>query len=143
MGPRLARFDKLYASWPRQRFVLPSLAYGSPEKADTILSAHPNVWGIISRLVDGRYRFVDPVKMAKLGPTMFDSCGVLLPAWRAVLIKHSDRLAYGSDDYSTARVGWDVYPRIIARYRSIAGQLPPEAARKISWDNAAALYGGQ
>jgi len=36
-----------------------------------------------------------------------------------------------------------VYPDIIARYRRIAGQLPPEIARKISWDTAAALYGAQ
>jgi hypothetical protein len=134
-------FDRLYASWPQQWFVLPSLAYGSPEKTDIILSSHPNVWGIISRLVDGRYKFVDPAKAAKLGPPMFDACGALLPDWRAVLIKHKDRLMYGSDDYATGRLGWDVYPGIVAKYRSIAGQLPPDIARKISWDNAAALYG--
>ena len=135
------RFDRLYASWPAQRFVLPSLAYGSPDKTDAILSAHPNVWGIISRLVDGRYKLVDPAKQAKLGPSMTDTCGALLPGWRTVLVKYSDRLMYGSDDYSTARIGWDIYPRVIAKYRSVAGQLPPDVARKISWDNAAALYG--
>src|SRR5215468_8216738 len=31
------RFDRLYASWPEQRFVLPSLVYGSPDKTDAIL----------------------------------------------------------------------------------------------------------
>ncbi|HYM92443.1 MAG TPA: amidohydrolase family protein [bacterium] len=136
-------FDRLYASRPQQRFVLPSLAYGSPEQADGILSAHPNVWGIISRLVDGRYRFVDPAKQARLGPPMFDACGALRPEWRAVLTKHRDRLMYGSDDYSTARVGWNAYPGTIDKYRRIAGQLPPDLAREISWDNAAALYGGR
>lgn len=135
-------FDKLYAAWPEQRFVLPSLAYGSPESTETILAAHPNVWGIVSRLVDGRYTFVDPNKQAKLGPSMFDDCGALRADWRTVLIKHADRLMYGSDDYATQRVSWDVYPGIIARYRRIAGQLPPDVAQKISWDNAAALYGG-
>jgi predicted TIM-barrel fold metal-dependent hydrolase len=137
------RFDRLYSSWPQQRFVLPSLAYGSPDKADAILSAHPNVWGIVSRLVDGRYRFVDPEKAAKLGPVMFDGCGALTAEWRAVLLKHADRLMYGSDDYATQRVGWGRYPGIIETYRKIAGQLPAEVARKISWDNAAALYGGR
>ena len=48
---------------------------------------------------------------------------------------------YGSDAYATQRVGWDVYPGIITRYRRIAGQLPPDVARRISWDTAAALYG--
>lgn len=125
------RFDRLYATWPGQRFVLPSLAYGSPDKADAILSAHPNVSGIISRLVDGRYRLVDPAKQAKLGPSMTDACGVLLPEWRAVLIKYGGRLMYGTDDYATARVGWGTYPGIVAKYRSVAGQLPSDLARKI------------
>ena len=135
------RFDRLYAAWPAQRFIVPSLVYGSPDKAETILSAHPNVWGTISRVVDGRYTFVDAAKQAQLGPSMFDACGALTADWRAVLIKHADRLMYASDAYATQRVGWDVYPGIIARYRRIAGQLPPDVARRISWDTAAALFG--
>jgi hypothetical protein len=134
-------FDQLYAAWPQQRFVLPSLAYGSAEKADAMLSAHPNLWGIISRLVDGRYNFVDPAKAAKLGPSMFDECGTLRPEWRAVLIKHSDRLMYGSDYYANQSGNWFGYGGPIGRYRRIAGQLPPDVAAHISWDNAAALYG--
>lgn len=137
------RFDRLYGAWPQQHFVVPSLVYGSPDKAEAILSAHPNVWGIISRVVDGRYHFVDAAKQAELGPPMFDACGVLRGDWRAVLIRHADRLMYGSDAYSTANVGWDVYPGIIARYRRIAGQLPPDIAHRISWDTAATLYGAK
>ena len=133
-------FDTLYAAWPQQRFVIPSLLYGSPDKADAILSAHPNVWGIISRLIDGRYQFVDPVKMAKLGPSMFDDCRTLTDGWRAVLIKHSDRLMYGSD-YYTHNAIWSGYTGPIERYRQIAAQLPPDVAQRISFDNAAALYG--
>ncbi|HEV8022396.1 MAG TPA: amidohydrolase family protein [Candidatus Lustribacter sp.] len=134
------QFDTLYAAWPQQRFVIPSLIYGSPDKADAVLSAHPNVWGIISRLVDGRYQFVDPAKAAKLGPSMFDACGTLRDDWRAVLIKHSDRLMYGSDYYTHDAI-WGGYVGPIERYRRIAGQLPPDVAARISWDNAAALYG--
>jgi hypothetical protein len=136
-----AHFDKLFAAWPQQRFVLPSLAYGSADKADAILSAHPNLWGVISRLVDGRYEFVDPGKAAKLGPSMFDECGMLRPEWRDVLIKHSDRLMYGSDFYANQSGSWYNYAGVIERYRRIAGQLPPDVAAHISWDNAAALYG--
>jgi hypothetical protein len=137
------RFDRLYSGWPQQRFVLPSLAYGSPEQADTILSAHRNVWGIISRLVDGRYRFVDQDKQDKLGKPMFDHCGALLPEWRAVLLKHSERLVYGSDEYANARRTWYEYSGIISRYRKIAGQLPAAVTKEISWDNAGALYGSK
>jgi hypothetical protein len=135
------RFDTLYSAWPAQRFVVPSLVYGSPDKAEAILSAHPNVWGSISRVVDGRYHFVDAAKQAKLGPSMFDECGVLRADWRAVLIRHADRLMYGSDFYASANFSWSDYPRVIERYRRIAGQLPADVARRISWDTAAALYG--
>lgn len=91
--------------------TLSSLAYGSPDKA------------------------------ANLGPVMFDECGALTPEWRAVLVTHADQLMYGSDAYATWRGGWRSYSRIIARYRRLAGQLPADVARKISRDNAAALYG--
>ena len=139
--PGAARFDQLYAAWPNQRFLLASLAYGSADKAEHVLAAHQNVWGIISRVVDGRYTLVDPAKQAKLGPPMTDACGTLRPEWRSVLTKHAGRLLYGSDAYATRRVSWDVYPGIIERYRRVAGQLPPGIARRISWDNAAALHG--
>jgi hypothetical protein len=138
-----ARFDKLYDAWPQQRFVLPSLAYGSADKAESILSAHPNLWGIVSRLVNGRYKFVDPAKAAKLGPNMLDECGVLSPDWRAVLIKHSDRLLFGTDFYASESGDWDPYQRVVGPYRRLAGQLPPDVAARISWDNAAALYGAK
>ena len=134
------KFDTLYTAWPQQRFVIPSLAYGSADKADVMLSAHPNPWGIISRLVDGRYEFVDPAKAAKLGPSMFDGCGALRDDWCAVLIKHSTRLMYGSD-YYTHSTNWSGYAGPVERYRRIASQLPPDVAKRISWDNAAALYG--
>ncbi len=137
------RFDKLYNAWPQQRFLLPSLAYGSPDSTEAILSAHPNVWGIISRLVDGRYQFVDPAKAAKLGPAMLDECGMLRPDWRAVLIKHSDRLLFGTDYYVHQNANWKSYSLPISSYRSLAGQLPPDVAKRISWDNAAALYGAR
>jgi len=137
----LPRFDQLYATWPQQIFVLSSLAYGSPDKADRLLSAHPNLWATISHVVDGRYRFVDPAKQAMLGPPMIDDCGTLRPDWRAVLLKYADRLMFASDAHPTGHVGWDVYPHIIGRYRRIAAQLPPAVAQRISWDNAASLYG--
>jgi predicted TIM-barrel fold metal-dependent hydrolase len=136
-----AHFDELYSAWPQQRFVLPSLAYGSPETTDAILSTHPNVWGIISRLVDGRYKFVDPAKAAKLGPNMIDDCNILQPEWRAILVKYNDRLMFGSDYYAGPMTSWAGYSQVIRHYRGIAGQLPPDVAHRISWENAAALYG--
>jgi predicted TIM-barrel fold metal-dependent hydrolase len=72
---------------------------------------------------------------------MFDSCGVLRPEWQALLVKHSDKLMYGSDYYANQRGSWFGYFGVIDRYRRIAGQLPPDVAARISWGNAAALYG--
>jgi len=74
---------------------------------------------------------------------MFDSRGAPRAAWRAVLIRHADRLMYASDAYATAHVPWSAYPDVIARYRRIAGQLPADVARKISWGTANALYGAR
>jgi predicted TIM-barrel fold metal-dependent hydrolase len=99
------------------------------------------VWATISRIVDGRFTFVDPAKQAMLGPVMFDRCGALRPEWQAFLIKHSDKLMYGSDYYANQTGNWFSYLGVIDRYRRIAGQLPPDVAAHISWDNAAALYG--
>jgi hypothetical protein len=48
---------------------------------------------------------------------------------------------YGSDFYTTGGVDWSGYAIVIRKYRRIAGQLPPDVAARISWDNAAALYG--
>jgi len=135
-------FGKLYGAWPQQRFVLPSLATVRPKKR-TRSSRRTRICGASSRgLVDGRYEFQDAAKAAKLGPSMFDDCGMLRPDWRAVLLKYSDRLMYGSDFYvPTAGGNWSRYPVVIRKYREIAGQLPPDVAARISWDNAAALYG--
>jgi hypothetical protein len=61
-----------------------------------------------------------------------------------ILYTHGDKpdnLMYGSDFYSNRNSGWTGYPRVIERYRQIAGQLPADVAKRISWDNAAALYG--
>lgn len=40
------------------------------------------------------------------------------------------------------RIGWEGHVNI-KKYRTIAGRLAPGVARKISWDTAAAVYGGQ
>ncbi len=48
---------------------------------------------------------------------------------------------YGSDFYTTLGSNWSGYPVVIRSYRRIAAQLPPGVAARISWDNAAALYG--
>jgi hypothetical protein len=47
-------------------------------------------------------------KQAKLGKPMFDKYGSPLP--ESVLLKHSDRLLCGSDEYSNAGRAWDEYP---------------------------------
>jgi hypothetical protein len=45
----------------------------------------------------------------------------------------------GSDTWVNQR--WQYYGDTMAEYRAWLGDLPPELARKIAWDNGAQLFG--
>jgi predicted TIM-barrel fold metal-dependent hydrolase len=47
----------------------------------------------------------------------------------------------GSDTWVNQR--WDSYDATMAGYRAWLGDLPPDVARRIGWDNAATLFGVQ
>ena len=65
--------------------------------------------------------------------------GELCPEWRALLLKYPDRFLIGSDTWVNQR--WLYYDGLMQGYRAWLGTLPPEVARKIAWDNGAALFG--
>ena len=50
-----------------------------------------------------------------------------------------ERFLVGSDTWITAR--WDDYEGLMAAARRWLGDLPPASARRIAWDNGAALFG--
>ena len=65
--------------------------------------------------------------------------GRLCPEWRALLERFPSRFMIGSDTWVNQR--WDNYDEIMRGYRVWLGDLPPQLAQRIAWDNAAAIFG--
>lgn len=63
----------------------------------------------------------------------------LCPGWRALLLKYPSRFMIGSDTWINQR--WLYYDALMQGYRGWLGDLPVDVARKIAWDNGAALFG--
>ena len=99
-----------------------------------------NVWGGLG--ARDPWRFVDnPLTAAD---------GVLLPAWKALLLKYPDRFMAGSDPvwpvdqldrWDEADSGWQELGRFWRYHRSWLAQLPGDVARKVRCENAVALFG--
>lgn len=70
-----------------------------------------------------------------------DAQGVdrLCPEWRALVLKYPTRLMIGSDTWVNQR--WQYYDALMKGYRAWLGDLPPEVARNIAWNNGARLFG--
>ena len=68
-----------------------------------------------------------------------DEQGCLLPEWRQFFIAHSARILVGVDTHWPPR--WRRFGEVVAEIRHWLGQLPPEAARRIGFQNAADLFG--
>jgi hypothetical protein len=65
--------------------------------------------------------------------------GKLCPDWRELLLKYPTRFMIGSDTWINQR--WLYYDDLMKGYRAWLGDLPPDVARKIAWDNGAGLFG--
>ena len=64
--------------------------------------------------------------------------GKLCPDWRALLLKYPGRFLIGSDTWVNQR--WADYDNLMQGYRVWLGDLPPETARRIAWDNGAGMF---
>jgi hypothetical protein len=72
-------------------------------------------------------------------PSLTDANGKLTPEWRALVIEFPTRFLIGSDTWVNQR--WQYYDELMRGYRTWLGDLPTDVARKIAWDNGAALFG--
>ena len=135
------KFDTLYATYPDQIFIWPHLGFGTAAQVAAVLEAHPNVWGTVSKRERANDIFVDAQKAGAIGGAAVDPCGNVLPEWRRLMERFSDRLMFATDAHRSER--WDHYTKIVARWRMILGQLPPNVAKAIAYDNAARLYSPQ
>lgn len=96
---------------------------GTPvERVEAMLARYPLLMGELS------YR-----------PGLTCEGGLLCPAWRALLLRYPDRFLIGSDTWINPR--WQQYDELMQGYRRWLGDLPPDVARQIAWDNGAALFG--
>jgi len=96
---------------------------GAPvARVDQLLARYPGLMGELS------YR-----------PGLTCDGGKLCPEWRALLLKYPDRFLVGSDTWINQR--WESYDATMRGYRAWLGDLPPDLARRIAWDNAASMFG--
>jgi hypothetical protein len=108
-----------------------------------LIWAHTGISGAPVARVDallGKY----PLLMGELsyrpGLTCADAQGQerLCPEWRALLLKYPTRFLIGSDTWVNQR--WLYYADLMKAYRAWLGDLPPEVARNIAWNNGARLF---
>lgn len=96
---------------------------GTPvERVAALLAAYPGLMGELS------YR-----------PGLTCEDGRLCPEWRALMRRYPERFLLGSDTWVNPR--WQYYEATMAGYRAWLGELPAEVARRIAWENGAALFG--
>jgi hypothetical protein len=116
--------EKLFAHAPKARLIWAHTGIGGApiERVRSLLQRHPTLVGELS------YR-----------PGLTDGDGRLSPAWRALLTAMPERFLVGSDTWINER--WDGYEALLGEARRWLGDLPPAVARRIAWDNGAALFG--
>jgi len=132
------KFDQLYGEFPDQIFVWPHLGFGSADKVAIVLAAHKNVWATLSKKELTNANLSDDEKSGEIGPPVVDQCDVLQPEWKDLMIRFQDRLLFATDAHKEGR--WKQYEAIVNRWRVILGQLPPDVAKAIAYQNASRLY---
>ncbi len=115
--------DLLMAHAPQARLIWAHTGIGGPSVArvQALLEKYPRLMGELS------YR-----------PGLTCGEGTLCPDWRALMLKFPDRFLIGSDTWVNQR--WLYYDELMRGYRRWLGDLPPEVARRIAWDNGARLF---
>nr|WP_157538786.1 amidohydrolase family protein [Hydrogenophaga flava] len=120
--------DLLMAATPSQgqkmRLIWAHTGIGgaSVERVDALMARYPLLMGELS------YR-----------PGLTCGDGQLCPEWHSLLLKYPERFVIGSDTWVNQR--WLYYDELMQSYRHWLGGLPASVARRIAWDNAAALFG--
>lgn len=76
--------------------------------------------------------------------------GLLLPGWRELVLEFPGRFVVGTDPvwkvtrtqtWDQADEGWDYFEQLLAYHRRWIEDLPPALQRRLSYENAARLFG--
>ncbi|HEX2542637.1 MAG TPA: amidohydrolase family protein [Caldimonas sp.] len=116
--------EKLFAHAPRARLIWAHTGIGGApvERVRSLLQRHPTLLGELS------YR-----------PGLTEGEGRLSAPWKTLMVEMPDRFLVGSDTWINGR--WDDYEALMQQARRWLGDLPAPVARRIGWDNGAALFG--
>lgn len=102
--------------------------------------AHTGIGGApVARVEELLVRYPRLVGELSYRPGLTCEGGRLCPEWRQLVLKHPTRFVIGSDTWINQR--WQAYDDTMRGYRAWLGDLPPEVARRIAWDNGASLFG--
>jgi hypothetical protein len=116
--------DLLMAHAPSMLLIWAHSGIGgaSVARVSELLRKHPTLMGELS------YR-----------PGLTGPDGRLSAEWKALLTEHPTRFMIGSDTWVNAR--WQSYEELMAQARRWLGDLDTATARRIAWENGAALFG--
>lgn len=131
-------FHQIYAAYPDQVFIWPHAGFASASQLRTVLAAHPNVVATLSKKEARNLALADEEKAEQLGEAIVDECGNVRAEWRALIVEYRDRLMFATDAHKDFR--WRKYGVIVATWRRILAQLPPEVAADVAYANAQRFY---
>ena len=119
-----AAIDALMAHAPKARLIWAHTGIGGAPVARvrSLLQRYPLLMGELS------YR-----------PGLTEGSGRLSADWKVLLGEFPTRFLIGSDTWINQR--WQSYESLMQEAREWLGDLDPATARRIGWDNGAALYG--
>ena len=105
-----------------------------------LIWAHTGIGGASAARVDqllAKY----PLLMGELSyrPGLICEGGKLCSEWRELLLKYPTRFLIGSDTWINQR--WLQYDELMKGCRAWLGELPPQVASRIAWENGASLFG--
>jgi predicted TIM-barrel fold metal-dependent hydrolase len=112
----------------------------SADQVDQVMDACPRLWMELAARDPWRHR----------SEIISGADGLLKPDWRALVLKHQDRVLVGSDPvwpveqldaWDQDDSGWQEIGRFLGYHRGWLAGLPPAAAQKIRLDNARRLFG--
>ncbi len=112
----------------------------TPKKTAKLIWAHTGIGGAsIERVRTLMRKYHHLHGELSYRPNLTGSDGKLTPEWRALILEFPHRFMIGSDTWVNQR--WQYYEELMKAYRVWLGDLPLEAARKVAWENGAALFG--
>jgi hypothetical protein len=113
---------ELFALDPRVRVLWAHAGMtAGPAEVGALLDRYPTLWVELALRTD-------------VAPE-----GALDPGWRALFLRYPDRFCVGTDTWTASR--WAELPQYLAGVRAWLAELPPDVARRITFTNAARLYG--